>query len=126
MNNKKKHYIQFISITLGALILSYGLSQLPNRYFSTSHFWIPTIFFALSAIGINAFLTKENQDPKEFVFKTLAISMARLLVCMIFVLVYSLINKPQALAFTCHFMVQYLVFTIYEISSLLKFIKQTK
>ncbi len=126
MNNKKKHYIQFISITLGALILSYGLSQLPTRYFSTSHFWIPTIFFALSAIGINAFLTKENQDPKEFVFKTLAISMARLLVCMIFVLVYSLINKPQALAFTCHFMVQYLVFTIYEISSLLKFIKQTK
>ena len=70
MNNKKKHYIQFISITLGALILSYGLSQLPTRYFSTSHFWIPTIFFALSAIGINAFLTKENQDPKEFVFKT--------------------------------------------------------
>lgn len=126
MNNKKKHYIQFISITLGALILSYGLSQLPTRYFSTSHFWIPTIFFALSAIGINAFLTKENQDPKEFVFKTLAISMTRLLVCMIFVLVYSLINKPQALAFTCHFMVQYLVFTIYEISSLLKFIKQTK
>lgn len=126
MNNKKKHYIQFISITLGALILSYGLSQLPTRYFSTSHFWIPTIFFALSAIGINAFLTRENQDPKEFVFKTLAISMARLLVCMIFVLVYSLINKPQALAFTCHFMVQYLVFTIYEISSLLKFIKQTK
>ena len=108
------------------MILSYGLSQLPTRYFSTSHFWIPTIFFALSAIGINAFLTRENQDPKEFVFKTLAISMARLLVCMIFVLVYSLINKPQALAFTCHFMVQYLVFTIYEISSLLKFIKQTK
>jgi hypothetical protein len=35
-----------------------------------------------------------------------------------------LINKPQALAFTCHFMIQYLIFTIFEISFLLKYIKQ--
>lgn len=124
MQSQKKYYIQFITVCIGALILSYGLSQIPNRYFSTSHFWIPTIFFALSTLGVNALLTKGDKQSKEFVFKTLAMSMARLLVCMIFVFVYSLINKPQALAFTCHFMIQYLIFTVFEISFLLKYIKK--
>ncbi len=124
MQNQIKYYIQFIAVCLGALILSYGLSQIQNRYFSTNHFWIPTIFFALSTLGINAMLTKGEKQSKEFIFKTLAMSMARLLACMIFVFIYSLINKPQALAFTCHFMIQYLVFTIFEISFLLKYIKQ--
>ena len=124
MQNQKKYYIQFITICLGALVLSYGLSQIQNRYFSTNHFWIPTIFFALSTLGVNALLTKGDKESKEFIFKTLAMSMARLLVCMIFVFVYSLINKSQALAFTCHFMIQYLIFTIFEISFLLKYIKQ--
>lgn len=124
MQSQKKYYIQFITVCIGALILSYGLSQIPNRYFNTHHFWIPTVFFALSTLGVNALLTKGDKQSKEFVFKTLAMSMARLLVCMIFVFVYSLINKPQALAFTCHFMIQYLIFTIFEISFLLKYIKQ--
>jgi hypothetical protein len=124
MQNQKKYYIQFISVCIGALLLSYGLSQVPNRYFSTGHYWIPTLFFALSTLGVNALLTKGDKESKEFVFKTLAMSMARLLVCMVFIFVYSLINKPEALAFTCHFMIQYLVFTVFEISFLLKYIKQ--
>lgn len=124
MQNQKKYYLQFITICIGALVLSYGLSQLQNRYFSTSNFWIPTLFFALATLGTNALLTKGDKQSKEFVFKTLAMSMARLLVCMIFVFIYSLVNKPEALAFTCHFMIQYVLFTIFEMSFLLKYIKQ--
>lgn len=125
MSHKTSYYFNFSIICIGALLLSYGLSQIETRYFNTTHFWIPTLFFALTTLGINALLTKGDKQSKEFVFKTLAMSMARLLVCMIVVFIYSLINKPQALAFTCHFMIQYVVFTIFEISFLLKYIKQT-
>lgn len=124
MQNQKKYYLQFTIICIGSLLLSYGLSQIPNKYFSTTHFWIPTLFFALATLGTNALLTKGDKQSKEFIFKTLAMSMARLLVCMIFVFIYSLVNKPQALAFTCHFMIQYVLFTIFEMSFLLKYIKQ--
>lgn len=124
MQNQKKYYLQFSFVCIGALILSYGLSQMPNRYFNTTHFWIPTVFFAITTLAVNILLTKGDKQSKEFVFKTLAMSMARLLLCMIFVFVYSLINKPQALAFTCHFMIQYVLFTIFEMSFLLKYIKQ--
>ncbi|MBC7695628.1 MAG: hypothetical protein H7141_09300 [Burkholderiales bacterium] len=124
MQNKTKYYFQFTVLCLGTLLLSYGLSQTQNRYFNTCHFWIPTLFFALTSLGINVLLTKTDKRSQDFVFKTLALSMARLLACMIFVFVYSLINKKYALAFTCHFMIQYLVFTIFEVSFLLKHIKQ--
>lgn len=120
----QKYYFQFTVLCIGALILSYGLSQLPTTYFNTNHFWIPTVFFGLSTLGVNALLTQSDKQSKEFVFKTLALSMARLLACMICVFIYSLIYKETALAFTCHFMVQYLVFTVFEISVLLKYIKQ--
>ncbi len=124
MQNQKKYYLQFTIICIGSLLLAYGLSQVQSHFLATSHFWIPTLFFALATLGTNALLTKGDKQSKEFVFKTLAMSMARLLVCMIFVFIYSLINKPQALAFTCHFMIQYVLFTVFEMSFLLKYIKQ--
>lgn len=121
---QEKQYLQLILVCVGSLAISYGLSQLGTRFFNSTHYWIPTLFFALTIIGANALLTKGDKESKDFVFKTLALSMARLLLCMVFVFVYSLINKPDALAFTCHFMVQYILFTVFEISFLLKFINQ--
>lgn len=118
-----KNIIQLALLCLGALILSYGLTTLNTRYFNTSHFWIPTLFFAITTIGANFLIVSSDKESKEFVFKILALSMARLLLCMVFVFVYSLINKPEALAFTCHFMIQYFLFTVFEISFILKFIK---
>ena len=58
MHEQKKYYLQLISVCTGALMISYGLSQIPNKYFSTNHFWIPTLFFALSTLGVNALLTQ--------------------------------------------------------------------
>ncbi len=124
MLSNKTYLLQFMVVCVGCLLLSFGLSTMNSRYLSTTHFWIPTVFFALTTLGINAVLTKGDKDSKEFVFKTLAVSMARLLVCLVLVLIYSRVNKPQALAFACHFMLQYVIFTVFEISFLLKYIKQ--
>ena len=125
MSDSKKYILRFAVVCMGCLLLSYGLSQVPSVYLATSRFWIPTAFFALTTWGINAVLTKGDKNSKEFVFKTLAMSMARLLVCLLLVLIYSRVSKADSLAFACHFMLQYLVFTIFEISFLLKYIKQT-
>jgi hypothetical protein len=125
MFDTKKYTLWFAVVCIGCLLLSFGLSQVPSVYLSTTRFWIPTVFFALTTWGINAVITKGDKNSKEFAFKTLAMSMARLLVCLILVLVYSRVSKADSLAFACHFMLQYLMFTIFEISFLLKYIKQT-
>lgn len=124
-NSKKSYYLFFAIICVGTLMLSYGLSTVPSKYLDTKHYWIPLVFFALTTLGINAVLVRGDKNSKEFIFKTLALSMARLLACMVMVLIYSLINKPGALAFSCHFMIQYIIFTVFEISQLLKYIKQS-
>ncbi len=121
---QKSYYIQLAIVSVGALLLSFGLSQLNNRFFCTSHFWIPTLFFVITTIAANILITMGDSDSKEFIFKTLAMSMARLLLCMVAVLIYSVINKSSALAFSCHFMLQYVLFTVFEISHLLKLIKK--
>ena len=123
MQQQTKYYIQLVCVSMGALILSYGLSQIDTHYLKTSHYWIPTFFFSLTTLGTNLLLTRGDKNSQEFVFKTLALTMARLLVCMILVFIYSLVNKEQSLAFACHFMIQYTMFTIFEMSFLLKFIK---
>lgn len=125
MSASKKYILCFAVVCIGCLLLSYGLSQVPSVYLTTTRFWIPTAFFALTTWGINAVLTRGDKNSKEFVFKTLAMSMARLLVCLVLVLIYSRVSKADSLAFACHFMLQYLVFTVFEISFLLKYIKQT-
>ncbi len=120
-----KYYINLIAVTIGALLIAYGLYQTQNRFFNTTTYWFTNLFFLVTTLAINFILTSGNKQSKEFVFKTLALSMARLLLCMVTVFVYSLINKQGALAFTCHFMIQYVVFTVFEMVYLLKYIKQT-
>jgi len=126
MSSKSSYYLSFLSITAFSITLSFGLSKIDNNYFNSPHFWLPTLFFVLTTLGINYVLTRSEKESKEFIFKTLALSMARLLLCMVFMLIYSLVNKPQALAFACHFMIQYIIFTVFEISFLLKYIKTAK
>jgi hypothetical protein len=123
--NSKKHYFKLILISVGTMILSYGLSLQQSQYLTTTHYWIPSLFFLITTLLSNKLLTKGENESKEFIFKSLAMSMGRLLICMIFVFIYSLLYKEQALAFTCHFMIAYLIFTVFEISFLLKYIKQT-
>lgn len=124
MHNKKQYTFWFAIISLISVTSSFWLSQIDSRFLKNPHFWLPTIFFIVTTLLVNLVLTNSEKGTKEFVFKTLALSMARLLLCMVFVLVYSLINKPLALSFTSHFMLQYVIFTVFEIVFLLKYIKQ--
>lgn len=124
MGNKAKYYLNFSIVAVSALVLSYFLSQINSKYLTTTHFWVPTLFFVLTTIGIHVVITKKSKEPKEFIFIYLALSMGRLLICLFFVLIYAYINKASSLAFACHFMIQYLLFTLFEISSILSTIKQ--
>lgn len=125
MTSNFSYYLKLILLCLSSLIISFGLSTVNNRYFHTSNFWLPSVFFTSTTLVVHYFLTQRSSEPKEFIFKYLAISMARLLLCMVCVLIYSQVRKTDALAFTCHFMIQYILFTVYEIVMILKHVRQS-
>lgn len=120
----KNYTFQLLLVSGIALVLSFLLTQVRSRYFDCPHFYWITIFFATTTYLADLVLKKGDRQSREFIMKIMALSMGRLLLCMVLVFIYSMVNKPQALGFACHFMLQYLLFTIFELSYLLKFIKQ--
>ena len=65
MENQKKYYVQFSLLCIGTFLLSYGLSQIVNRFFYTNNFWIPTLFFGITTWLINILLINGQSEPKE-------------------------------------------------------------
>lgn len=91
-----------------------------------SHWYVSIIFFFLTSLLLNFILFRKDTDPKEFIFKIMITSMLRLLMCMIAVFIYSLIDKAGLKAFALHFMLHYILFTVFEIAYLLRFAKTNK
>ena len=124
MSLLKNYWIQLMLTTILAFSISMTLLQTQNHYFDNPNFYIAIVFFVITTVIVNVVFTKGEKQSKEFVFKIMAISMGRLLLCMIAVFIYFLADKPYALPFATHFMIQYIIFTIFELSYLLKYIKQ--
>jgi hypothetical protein len=109
-----------------AAIVATGLSLLLNNFHilgGAPLWYVSVIFFFLTALLLNLILFKQNTDPKEFVFKIMITSMLRLLLCMIGIFIYSLIDKAGLKGFALHFMLHYILFTVFEIAYLLRFAK---
>lgn len=121
----KNYAVQLLLMSCAVLGISLLLQRLHNRFFDCSHVYVITLFFTITTWLANIIYKKGERQSKDFIMKIMAVSMGRLLLCMVMVFVYSLANKPQALGFACHFMIQYVLFTIFELTYLLKFIKQS-
>lgn len=73
-------------------------------------------------------MLRKTEEARDMINKIMFTSMGRLLVCMVGVFIYSLIDKPSFFAFAIHFMLHYMVYTVFEITFIVKFIRsqQTK
>ena len=118
--------IKISKILLGSAVLAVGVSLALNHYAilgGTPHWYVSVLFFLLTSILLNYILFKKNTEPKEFVFKIMITSMLRLLMCMIGIFIYSLAYIEGLKVFALHFMLHYILFTVFEIAYLLKFSK---
>ncbi len=113
----------FFLVSVLAGILSFGINLLNIEKISNPYWFVSILFFLSTGLLINFILFKKYADPKDFVFKIMFTSMLRLLLCMIGVFIYSLIDKPHMVSFALHFMLHYILFTIFETSYLLKYTK---
>ena len=112
----------FLVAVLAAVVsISIGLLNIPA--ISNPYWYASIIFFLTTGLLINYILFGKPSDPKDFVMKIMLTSMMRLLLCMVGVFIYSLIDKPHMISFALHFMLHYILFTIFEISFLLKYTK---
>jgi hypothetical protein len=113
----------FFLVAVLAAVISILLNLLNIDAVFNRYWYVSILFFLGTGLLINYILFGKPADPKDFVMKIMFTSMLRLLMCMIGVFIYSLIDKPHLISFSLHFMLHYILFTIFEISFLLKHTK---
>ncbi len=112
-----------------ALVLSLGGSLLMNMFsFGTySQFWyVSLLFHCLVSFLIILLMLRRSGDQQDYLFKIMFSSMGRLLCCMVALLIYRVSDKENFTQFALHFGLHYILFTVFEMASLLKFIKTPK
>lgn len=112
-----------------SILLSLGGSLLMNMFsFGTySDYWYVSLLFHISiSFLILLLLFRKTNDQRDYTFRIMFASMGRLLLCMIGLLIYKVIDKQNFTQFALHFVLHYILFTVFEIASLLKFIKTPK
>lgn len=118
----------FLKIIGLSAILSAGVSVLLNVFslMPSSTWYISAAFHLFISVLLYLLLIRKTGDPRDYVFKIMFSSMGRLLVCMIGLLIYKVCDKLNFTHFAVHFMLHYILFTVFEIRYLLKFIKAPK
>lgn len=112
-----------------AIALSLGGSILMNMFSlgTYSIYWyVSLLFHVLLSFLLLLVMFRKTEDPKDYTFKIMFTSMGRLLLCMVCLLVYRVVDKDNFTQFALHFGLHYILFTAFEMASLLKFIKTPK
>lgn len=112
-----------------SLVLSLAGSVLMNMVSlgTYSAFWyVSLLFHTVISLVLLLILFRKAGDPKDYTFKIMFTSMGRLLLCMVCLLVYKVCDKDNFTQFALHFGLHYILFTVFEMASLLKFIKAPK
>lgn len=110
-------------VSLLAIAVSQMFNNLNSPKLFSLYWYYSVVFFFITSLLINFILYRSDSDPRTFIFKIMATSMMRLLLCMVGFFIYSLADKPHMLSFALHFIVHYILFTVFEIAYLLRYTK---
>lgn len=96
-----------------------GARFAPGAYVTMSYPFLGVFFFIVTFL-VHYLLTSKGLSPNRFINTYMLTTVARLLLFLSVLLVYALLRKEDALAFTLAFLFFYVFFTVFEIIFLLK------
>lgn len=96
---------------------------LPDNLKSPAAPYIVIYFFVATIITHQLLMKKNRESPQNFIRAYLGSTAFRLFLNLMIIIVYMLVNKPGAMAFTLSFLVFYFLYLIFEIISLQKDLK---
>lgn len=94
-----------------------------NHYLAIFPFVI--IFFYVITLSVHYFLSKSLKDRiAKFSVNFMITTTIKLIIYASFVIIYLLFNKNEAITFVVFFIINYLIFTIFEVVSILRELKK--
>ncbi len=113
-----------IFVTIPLLILAIVLRYLlPAEFYTPALPYLVLFVFSSQIVLLRFIAGGATAKFNRFVNRFMAGSFLKLLLYLIVILVYSYLNRHEALPFAVSFVVLYLIYTIFEISVLLKYFK---
>ena len=114
--NKKSKYKDIILMFVVFLISVGGLMFMKNRGVSNNWFYfIPVFFTVLGLIFNQVFVVKETRVDKNSFNSLMLFNMLKLVLSILFVLIYLLFNKELRLSFVLTYFIFYVFFSAYEV-----------
>ncbi|MBN1651922.1 MAG: hypothetical protein JW857_11375 [Bacteroidales bacterium] len=118
---------KIIYVSLVAAVLTFGLTfVIPVVFISKSWPFILLFFLSISLIVHRFLLKKADGNHGKFINAFLLTTTVKLLLFLSVILIYVLLNRSDAIGFILTFFAYYLVFTVFEILSILKFLRQAQ
>lgn len=115
---------QLILISLITVTLTFGLTYvIPEKFISNSWPFIAGFFFAISLLVHRFLLKKSGGKHTKFVNAFLLTTTIKLLLFLAIIVIYVLLNRNDAIGFIFTFFTYYLIYTSFEIVSILKYLR---
>ena len=92
----------------------------PEKFHSPNAYWALGYFFALTLIVHRMTLRASVQAPQAFIRFFMGSTALRLFIHMLVVITYRLTFRESATSFLVAFLLLYLIFQVFEVSTLLK------
>ncbi|MCK5462568.1 MAG: hypothetical protein V3V53_11835 [Bacteroidales bacterium] len=125
--SQRKLIITLLFIALIITALGYGLFLffIPQYYFP--HFPVIPAFLLVVTIMVHVYLIKSSENnPRKFTSKYLGAMGLKMFIYLVFLVVFLFIDTAHAVPFLVSFLVTYAAFTLYEVISILNYLKKDK
>jgi hypothetical protein len=123
----KKFIFTLLLIALIIAALGYGmfLFVIPQHYFPL--FPLIPVFLFIVTITVHAYLIKASENnPRKFTASYLGAMAVKMLIYLVFLIVYLFLDTTHAVPFLVSFLASYAAFTTYEVISILNYLKKEK
>jgi hypothetical protein len=123
----RKFIVNMLFITVILLMVGYAIFLLlvPQYYFPYFPV-IPAFLFVITVLGHGYLIRASGNDPRKFTSKYLGAMGLKMFIYLIFLVVVLFLDTARAVAFLLSFLVTYVTFTVYEVISILNFLKKEK
>jgi hypothetical protein len=125
--SQKKFIFTLLFIALVLTTIGYGLFLflIPQYYFP--HFPVIPVFILLVTFIVHVYLIRSSEkNPRSFTSKYLGAMGLKMFIYLLFLVVFLFIDTVHAIPFLVSFLVTYSAFTLYEVISILNFLKKDK
>ena len=117
----KSFVIQLTIFSFFTLAIVLLWNQYASVRFQTETTWFIWVFFIVTTTLIHLFLVKSTEkEPKKFVVNFMLVTAIKLFGYLIIILAYALIKREAALGFTVFFLAMYMLYSGFEVFTLLR------